>query len=55
MPVGTPFFFKLEAPHNAICGFGFFAGFSVLPDWLAWDSFGRANGVASLSELRPTT
>ncbi|PRQ09512.1 HNH endonuclease [Enhygromyxa salina] len=52
MPTGTPFFFKLKAPHNAICGFGFFAGFSVLPDWLAWDSFGRANGVASLVELR---
>ena len=52
MPTGTPFFFKLKAPHNAICGFGYFAGFSVLPDWLAWDSFGRANGVSSLSELR---
>lgn len=52
MPIGTPFFFKLKAPHNAICGFGFFAGFSVLPDWLAWDSFGRGNGVASLAELR---
>lgn len=53
MPIGTPFFFfKLKAPHNAICGFGYFAGFSVLPEWLAWDSFGRANGVASLAELQ---
>ena len=52
MPTGTPFFFKLKAPHNAICGFGTFVRFSVLPDWLAWDSFGRANGVASLAELR---
>jgi putative restriction endonuclease len=47
-----PFFFKLKAPHHAIAGFGFFAGFSVLPDWLAWDTFGDANGVPSLSALR---
>lgn len=50
--VGAPFFFKLKAPHHAIAGFGFFAGFTVLPDWLAWDTFGEANGVASLAELR---
>lgn len=52
LPAGTPFFFKLKAPHNAIAGFGYFAGFSVLPDWLAWETFGEANGVASLQELR---
>jgi putative restriction endonuclease len=52
MPLGMPFFFKLKAPHNAICGYGSFVRFSVLPDWLAWDSFGRGNGVASLDELR---
>jgi putative restriction endonuclease len=52
MPVGMPFFFKLKVPHNAICGFGYFYRFSALPDWLAWDSFGRRNGVASLDELR---
>jgi putative restriction endonuclease len=49
---GTPFLFKLKAPHNAIAGFGFFATFSVLPDWLAWDTFDEANGVGSLGELR---
>lgn len=49
---GTPFFFKLKAPHHAIVGFGFFARFSVLPDWLAWETFGEANGVESLVELR---
>jgi putative restriction endonuclease len=49
---GTPFLFKLRAPANAIAGFGFFVSFSVLPDWLAWDTFGEANGVASLDELR---
>ena len=40
----SPFFFKLKAPHNAICGFGFFAGYSALPIWLAWEAFGTANG-----------
>lgn len=49
---GTPFFFKLKAPHHAIAGFGYFAGFSVLPDWLAWDTFGDANGVDDLDALR---
>ena len=50
--IGTPFFFKLKAPHNAIGGFGYFAGFSVLPDWLAWETFGASNGVPSLAALR---
>lgn len=52
LTAGTPFLFKLRAPANAIAGFGYFATFSVLPDWLAWDTFGPANGVASLEELR---
>lgn len=49
---GTPFFFKLKAPHNAIAGYGYFAGFTILPDWLAWDTFGTANGVDDLTTLR---
>jgi putative restriction endonuclease len=52
LEIGTPFFFKLKAPHNAIAGFGYFAGFSVLPDWLAWETFGAANGVGDLRALR---
>ena len=52
LPVGTPFLFKLKAPHHAVAGFGFFASFTVLPDWLAWDTFGEANGVANLAQLR---
>ena len=40
----VPFLFKLKAPHNAICGFGFFARYSALPAWLAWETFGVANG-----------
>ena len=51
-PSGTPFLFKLKAPYRAIAGFGFFAGFSVLPDWLAWETFAEANGVANLAQLR---
>lgn len=27
LDIGTPFLFKLKAPHNAIAGFGYFAGF----------------------------
>lgn len=52
LAVGTPFLFKLKAPFHAIAGFGFFADFLVLPDWLAWDTFGEANGVDSLGALR---
>lgn len=52
LPFGTPFFFKLKSPYNAIAGFGVFVGFSVLPDWLAWDTFGEANGVDDLAALR---
>jgi len=48
----SPFFFKLKAPHNAICGFGFFARWSSLPDWLAWECFREGNGCQSLGELR---
>jgi putative restriction endonuclease len=52
MGEGTPFLFKLKKPHDAICGFGYFAGFSKLPDWLAWETFGEGNGVGSLAALR---
>jgi putative restriction endonuclease len=51
-PQFSPFLFKLRAPHNSICGFGYFAQFSRLPDWLAWESFGFGNGCASFSEMR---
>ncbi len=46
LAIGAPFFFKLKAPHSAV------AGFSILPDWLAWDTFGEANGVDDLDALR---
>lgn len=50
-PEFSPLFFKLKAPHNAIGGFGYFARWSSLPDWLAWECFGEGNGCASLDEL----
>ncbi len=52
-PAGAPFFFKLKAEHHhAVCGFAYFAWYSPLPDWLAWDSFETKNGVPSLEALR---
>ena len=49
---GSPFFFKLKAPHNAIGGFGIFARFDKLPEWLAWECFEQGNGAATLGELQ---
>jgi len=49
---GTPVFFKLKAAHaHAVCGFGIFASASVLPAWLAWDSFGERNGAATFDAM----
>lgn len=51
-PEFSPFLFKLRAPDSAICGFGYFARYARLPDWLAWETFGTANGCASLLDMR---
>lgn len=51
-PEFSPFFFKLRAPHNAIVGFGYFASYAVLPDWLAWECFTEGNGCSSFDEMR---
>jgi len=48
----APFFFKLKAPYRAIAGFGFFAKWSSIPDWLAWECFGVGNGCDSLAAFR---
>lgn len=48
---GEPLLFRLKSPHNAIGGVGFFERFSMLPVWLAWDTFGVANGVGGLGEF----
>jgi HNH endonuclease len=47
----SPFLFKLRAPDNAICGYAYFAQYSRLPMWLAWEAFGIGNGHASLDEM----
>lgn len=48
---GAPFFFRLKAPRNAICGFGWFVRHSIAPAWLAWESFGQANGAPAFDEM----
>lgn len=48
----SPFLFKLKAPENAICGFGYFARYDRLPAWLAWDTFGQTNGCSSSQEMQ---
>lgn len=49
---GEVFLFKLHAPHRAVVGGGFFAHSTLLPVSLAWETFGEANGVPSLHEMR---
>ena len=51
-PAGTPFFFKLKAPHNAIGGFGIFARYEQATPQLAWEAFGERNGTRSFDEMR---
>ena len=48
---GTPWIFKLHYPENAIVGAGFFTYYSRMPISVAWETFGSANGVASLGEM----
>ena len=48
---GTPFFFKLKHPHNAICGFGQVNRYVPLPEWLAWECFGEGNGAPSFEAM----
>lgn len=45
---GTPWLFKLRTPMDYIVGGGFFTYYTVMPATIAWDTFGRANGVDSL-------
>jgi putative restriction endonuclease len=44
--------FRLKSPRNRIGGFGVFSSHSSLPIQIAWESFGRANGVSSFEALR---
>ena len=49
---GELLLFKLHAPMNFIAGGGFFVRFHQLPVNLVWETFGEANGVRSLDEMR---
>ena len=44
--------FRLKSPRNKIGGFGIFSNYSRLPIQIAWETFGRGNGVSSLEGLR---
>lgn len=44
MDPGTPVYFRLKAPLDAIAGYGFFAHFVVLGLDDAWATFGEKNG-----------
>lgn len=44
--------FRLKSPRNKIGGFGVFSSYSLLPIQMAWETFGRANGVSSPEGLR---
>lgn len=49
---GAPFFFKLKARHgHPIVGFAYFVRWTVLPAWLAWDTFEVGNGAPSFDEM----
>ena len=50
-PPGTPFFFKLKAPHNAIGGFGVLARYEPATVRLAWEAFREKNGAASFDAM----
>lgn len=49
---GSPFFFRLMSPRNAIGGFGYVASFSRLPEYMAWQWFGEGNGADSYSSMK---
>jgi putative restriction endonuclease len=52
LEVGAPFLFKLHAPRGGwIVGGAYFAHFSPLPARIAWDTFGVANGAATLDQM----
>lgn len=48
---GEPVLFKLHYPERAICGMGWFEGFTLLPVFLAWRTFGPGNGAATYEEF----
>lgn len=51
IPPHSPYLFELVGRPRTICGFGFFTRYERLPLWLAWDTFGTANGAPDLHAL----
>ena len=49
---GEPFFFKTHYPHNRLVGGGFVSGSVRLKVSEAQELFGKANGAASVEEMR---
>ena len=49
---GELLLFKLKSPNDAIAGGGFFTRFLQMPINMAWETFGEANGITSLSKFR---
>ncbi len=49
---GELFAFRLKAPRNKVGGFGVLSSTSILPLQMAWETFGRSNGVSSYEALR---
>jgi len=49
---GDLFFFKLKRPHYAVAGFGVFWKHTVIPAWLAWETFAEANGAPDFETMR---
>lgn len=49
---GTPWLFKLHAPHNFIVGGGYFTYYTKMPLAIVWEAFGQLNGVDSLGALQ---
>jgi putative restriction endonuclease len=48
--VGTPWIFKVRG-SDRVGGYGFFSYYTVMPSGVAWETFGRANGVDSYAEM----
>jgi putative restriction endonuclease len=51
LQLGEPMLFKLHSPERAICGVGWFEGFTLLPVFLAWRTFGPGNGAATYHDF----
>jgi putative restriction endonuclease len=48
---GTPIFFRLKSPRNAIAGYGFYSHFILLGLHQAWSLFGSGNGDPDLASF----